>query len=110
MAAQTTAYMLSIDGATWIDVNSQFTVDSNPDRLPDVLAVSNSIYNLLNSPLGSRSRIWSKPVSVFAGTLGPVYGEQNSYRLHSGAGAMGTPYHVGHGELLCDGELQHLWL
>lgn len=56
---QPTGYQLDVGvGATWIDVNSQFTVDSNPDRLPDVLAVANSIYNLLNSPLGSRSRIF----------------------------------------------------
>lgn len=53
-----TSYQLDISGATWVDVNSQFTVNANPDRLPDVLAVSNSIYNLLNSPLGSRSRIF----------------------------------------------------
>jgi phage baseplate assembly protein W len=58
MGTQTTSYQLSLDGATWIDVNSLFTVNSLPDRLPDVLAVSNSIYNLLNSPLGSRSRIF----------------------------------------------------
>jgi len=56
--AQTTQYQLSLNGATWIDVNSQFTVNAMPDRLPNVLAVSNSIYNLLNSPLGSRSRIF----------------------------------------------------
>ncbi len=56
--AQNTQYQLSLGGATWIDENSQFTVDSNPDRLPDVLAVNNSIFNLLNSPLGSRSRIF----------------------------------------------------
>lgn len=56
---QPTGYQLDVGvGATWIDVNSQFTIDSNPDRLPDVLAVSNSIYNLLNSPLGSRGRIF----------------------------------------------------
>jgi phage baseplate assembly protein W len=56
---QPTGYQLDVGaGATWIDVNSQFTMDSRPDRLPDVLAVSNSIYNLLNSPLGSRSRIF----------------------------------------------------
>jgi phage baseplate assembly protein W len=56
--AQATQYQLSLNGATWIDVNSQFTVNAMPDRLPNVLAVSNSIYNLLNSPLGSRSRIF----------------------------------------------------
>lgn len=54
----TTAYQLSLDGATWIDVNSRFTIDANPDRLPDVLAVSNSLYNLLNCPIGARSRIF----------------------------------------------------
>lgn len=54
----TTAYQLSLDGATWIDVNSRFTLDANPDRLPDVLAIANSLYNLLNCPIGARSRIF----------------------------------------------------
>lgn len=56
--AATTPYQLELANAVWVDVNSQFTIDSNPDRLPDVLAIANSIYNLLNSPLGSRSRIF----------------------------------------------------
>jgi phage baseplate assembly protein W len=56
--AQNTQYQLSLNGATWIDFNSLFTMDSNPDRLPDVLAVGNSIYNLLSSAMGSRSRIF----------------------------------------------------
>lgn len=56
---QPTGYQLDVgSGATWVDVNSQFTIDSNPDRLPDVLAIANSIYNLLNSAIGSRSRIF----------------------------------------------------
>jgi phage baseplate assembly protein W len=55
---QPTNYQLSLNGAIWIDVNSQFTVNSNPDRLPNVLAVSNSIFNILNTIPGQRSRIF----------------------------------------------------
>jgi phage baseplate assembly protein W len=57
-AAQISNYQLSLTGATWVDVNSQFTVNNLPDRLPDVLAINNSIYNILNCPIGARSRIF----------------------------------------------------
>jgi len=53
---QPTLFQLSLTGATWIDVNSQFTVNSLPGRVPDELAIANSIFNLLNCPIGARSR------------------------------------------------------
>jgi len=51
-------YQINLDGATWIDVNSLFTINGLPDRLPDELAIQNSLYNLLNCPIGARSRIF----------------------------------------------------
>lgn len=54
--ATVTNYQLSLDGATWIDVNSLFTINWMPDRLPDELAVQNSLYNLFNCPIGARAR------------------------------------------------------
>ena len=56
--ATVTNYQLSLNGATWIDVNTLFTINGQPDRLPDVLAVQNSLYNLFNCPIGARSRIF----------------------------------------------------
>jgi phage baseplate assembly protein W len=56
--ATVTNYMISIESATWIDVNSQFTLNSMPDLLPDALAVQNSLYNILNCPIGARGRIF----------------------------------------------------
>lgn len=56
--AAVTPYNLSLTGATWIDANSQFTVNNMPDRLPDYLAIANSLYNLFNCPIGARSRIF----------------------------------------------------
>lgn len=57
-------YQLKLDGATWIDVNSNFTLDSLPDRLPNQLAIINcSLYNLLNCVPGQRAR-----------TFQPTYG------------------------------------
>ena len=56
--ATVTNFQLSLNGATWVDVNSNFTVNSLPDRVPDGLAVENSIYNILNCPIGSRGRIF----------------------------------------------------
>lgn len=50
-------YQLKLDGATWIDVNSNFTLDNLPDRVPNQLAIMNcSLYNLLNCVPGQRSR------------------------------------------------------
>ncbi len=54
-----TNYQLKLQGATWIDVNSNFTVDDLPDRLPDQLAITHSsLFNLLNCAPGQRSRIF----------------------------------------------------
>jgi phage baseplate assembly protein W len=53
-----TSYQVSLNGATWIDVNSNFTLDGNPDLLPDVMAVQNSLFNLFNCPIGARGRIF----------------------------------------------------
>jgi phage baseplate assembly protein W len=53
-----TQYQTDISNATWIDVNSRFTIDANPDRLPDVQAINNSLFNLLNCAIGARGRIF----------------------------------------------------
>jgi len=55
---QITNFALNLTGATWIDANSQFTVNGMPDRLPDVLAVQNSLYNIFNCAIGARARIF----------------------------------------------------
>ncbi len=50
-------YQLSLKGATWIDVNTQYGQDNLPDRLPDQLAITNcALYNLLNCAPGQRAR------------------------------------------------------
>lgn len=56
--SQVTSYQLSLDGATWIDANSLFGQSTLPDLLPDALAVQNSLYNILNCPIGARGRIF----------------------------------------------------
>lgn len=66
-----TAYQVSLDGATWIDVNTQYSLDTLPDRLPDGLAVTHcSLFNLFNCPIGARGR-----------TFQPEYGSQWHYFL-----------------------------
>jgi phage baseplate assembly protein W len=54
--ASVSSYQINLDGATWIDVNSLFTINGLPDRLPDELAVQNSLYNIFNCPIGARAR------------------------------------------------------
>ena len=56
---QPTVYQLSLNGITWRDVNTQFTQNAYPDILPDDLAISNSLFNLFNCPIGARGRIFS---------------------------------------------------
>jgi phage baseplate assembly protein W len=56
--AQLTNYQISLSNATWIDVNSLFSLNAAPDRVPNVLAVQNSIYNICNCAIGARSRIF----------------------------------------------------
>jgi phage baseplate assembly protein W len=57
--AAATAYQISTAGATWIDVNTDVTQNTLPDRLPDTLAITRcSLINLFNCPIGSRGRIF----------------------------------------------------
>lgn len=59
-----TKYQLQLDGATWVDVNTNYGVDNLPDRLPNQLAIMNSsLFNLLNCAPGQRAR-----------TFQPTYG------------------------------------
>jgi phage baseplate assembly protein W len=58
MAGPPTAYQLSLNGATWIDANSRVTQDVLPDRLPDELAIVNSLFNLFNCTVGERGKIF----------------------------------------------------
>lgn len=54
----TTNYELSIENAVWVDSNPQFTKDPLPDRIPNILAIKGSLYNLFNCPIGARARIF----------------------------------------------------
>lgn len=51
-------YSLSLVNATFIDVNTNFTQDGQPDLLPDVAAVNTALYNLFHCPIGARGRIF----------------------------------------------------
>lgn len=53
-----TNYQLSLQSATWVDANSRFTTGALPDRLPDVMAINNSLFNLFNCPVGARGKIF----------------------------------------------------
>lgn len=54
-----TSYQLSIANALWIDVNTQYTQNSLPDRVVDAKAIiTSSLFNLFNCVPGERSRIF----------------------------------------------------
>jgi phage baseplate assembly protein W len=65
-----TNFSLSLQKATWIDTNSQFPLNNLPDRVPDYLAIANSIFNLFNCPVGARGKIFQ-----------PTYGSEWLYYL-----------------------------
>lgn len=54
-----TNYMISLSGAVWVDVNTNFTQNALPDRLPDTLSITYaSLFNLFNCTPGERGRIF----------------------------------------------------
>jgi phage baseplate assembly protein W len=60
----TTNYQTQLDDALWVDVNTDFTLNNMPDRLPDGLAIVKcSLRNLFNCTPGQRAR-----------TFQPTYG------------------------------------
>lgn len=60
----TTNYQTQLTDALWVDVNTDFTQNNLPDRLPDGLAiVKSSLRNLFNCVPGQRAR-----------TFQPTYG------------------------------------
>lgn len=66
-----TQYQLSLDGAIWVDVATQFTQSNLPDRIPDSISIIySSLYNLFNCPVGARGKIFE-----------PEYGSEWYYYL-----------------------------
>jgi phage baseplate assembly protein W len=54
-----TPYLVSINGASYIDINTGFTVNTLPDRVADELSVVVSgLVNLFGCPIGARGRIF----------------------------------------------------
>lgn len=53
-----TNFQLSLNGAIYVDANSGVTQNNLPDRIPDDLAIRNSLYNLFNCPIGARGKIF----------------------------------------------------
>ena len=54
-----TAFQLSLQNAIWVDVNTNFSVNDLPDRVPDDLAIIiSSLVNLFNCPIGARGKIF----------------------------------------------------
>lgn len=54
-----TPFQLSLQTATWVDVNTLVAIDNLPDRLPDQLAITNSsLRNLFSCPIGARGKIF----------------------------------------------------
>lgn len=59
MTNQPTPYQLSLQGASWIDVNTGVTQNNLPDRVPDQLSIIySSLTNLFNCSIGERGKIF----------------------------------------------------
>ena len=73
-----TNYKFVLEDATWVDVNSRFTLDRLPDRVSDDLAIAHSsLYNLFNCVPGERAR-----------TFQPEYGSRWRQFIHEPIGDM----------------------
>ena len=54
-----TPHQLRVTDCTWLDVNSQFTTNLQPERCADVNSILFvSFFNLMNCPIGARGRIF----------------------------------------------------
>lgn len=54
---QPTKYQLNLTNAVWVDINTRYTQNNLPDRLPDTEAIiKSSLFNLLNCAPGQRGR------------------------------------------------------
>lgn len=59
MAVKITDYSTNLTGSTWIDVNTLFTMNDLPDRVPDSMSISaSSLVNLFNCPIGARGPLF----------------------------------------------------
>lgn len=45
---------INYDEIVWVDVNSNFGEDVDPELVIDVAAINNSLFNLFSCPIGSR--------------------------------------------------------
>src|SRR5271168_487865 len=64
--ASISQWQLQLASASWIDVNTLFTQNNLPDRLPDALAIQyGSLVNLFNCSIGQRSRIFQPTYGMY---------------------------------------------
>ena len=54
-----------IADSVWLDLNTKADFDGNPDLLPDVMAISNSLWNLFRCPIGSRGPIFQPEYGTY---------------------------------------------
>lgn len=47
--------MKKLSDALFLDVNTLVNENALPELVPDILAINNSIYNILSTPIGSRT-------------------------------------------------------
>lgn len=67
-----TNYQTSLANAIWVDVNTQYTQNNLPDRVPDAQSViASSLFNLFNCTPGERGR-----------TFQPEYGSRWLQFIH----------------------------
>ena len=67
-----TPYQSRIQNSVWLDVNSQFATNRQPERLSDAQSVLYvSFFTLMNCPVGARGRIFQ-----------PEYGSSIMWFLH----------------------------
>lgn len=47
-----------VSNSVWLDVNTQLGIVSQPDLVPNIQAINNSLFNLFSCPIGARGPIF----------------------------------------------------
>lgn len=71
--------VLDYKEVVWVDVNSNFGEDVDPELVTEIKAINNSLFNLFNCPIGSRPFEREYGSNLLAALFEPADGETASF-------------------------------
>lgn len=64
---------------TWVDVNSNFGEDADPELVMDISAINNSLFNLLSCEIGSRPFLRDYGCQLMSALFEPADGQTQRF-------------------------------